>query len=107
MHPAVIMALNHIQQTCQQLQLPVCICGELAGDPIGALLMVGLGYRSLSMNTSNVAKVKYLLRHIDSTELRELADKALMQPYGNDIYTMMQTFFEEKGFAGFIRAGKR
>ena len=59
------------------------------------------------MNTSNVAKVKYLLRHIDSTELRELADKALMQPYGNDIYTMMQTFFEEKGFAGFIRAGKR
>ncbi|WP_019275510.1 phosphoenolpyruvate--protein phosphotransferase [Vibrio coralliilyticus] len=107
MHPAVIMALDHIQQTCQQLQLPVCICGELAGDPIGALLMVGLGYRSLSMNTSNVAKVKYLLRHTDSSELRELADKALMQPYGNDIYTMMQTFFEEKGFAGFIRAGKR
>ncbi|MDA0119127.1 phosphoenolpyruvate--protein phosphotransferase [Vibrio sp. T11.5] len=107
MHPAVIMALAHIQQTCQQLQLPVCICGELAGDPIGALLMVGLGYRSLSMNTSNVAKVKYLLRHTDSRELRQLADNALMQPYGNNIYTMMQTFFEEKGFAGFIRAGKR
>lgn len=107
MHPAVIMALNHIQQMCQQLNLPVCICGELAGDPIGALLMVGLGYRSLSMNTSNVAKVKYLLRHTDSLELKQLADKALIQPYGNDIYTMMQTFLEEKGFAGFIRAGKR
>ncbi|EGA70130.1 fused phosphoenolpyruvate-protein phosphotransferase PtsP/GAF domain [Vibrio sinaloensis DSM 21326] len=107
MHPAVIMALNHIQQMCQQLNLPVCICGELAGDPIGALLMVGLGYRSLSMNTSNVAKVKYLLRHTDSAELKQLADKALVQPYGNDIYTMMQTFMEEKGFAGFIRAGKR
>tara|TARA_Y100001956_G_scaffold77215_1_gene87283 strand:+ start:456 stop:2702 length:2247 start_codon:yes stop_codon:yes gene_type:complete len=107
MHPAVIMALNHIQQMCQQLELPVCICGELAGDPIGALLMVGLGYHSLSMNTSNVAKVKYLLRHTDSQELKQLADKALMQPYGNDIYNMMQTFFEDKGFAGFIRAGKR
>ncbi len=107
MHPAVIMALDHIQKVCTRLDLPVCICGELAGDPIGALLMVGLGYRSLSMNTSNVAKVKYLLCHTDSTELKALADKALMQPYGNDIYTMMQTFLEEKGFAGFIRAGKR
>ncbi|WP_394145803.1 phosphoenolpyruvate--protein phosphotransferase [Vibrio atypicus] len=107
MHPSVIMALNHIQQMCQQLNLPVCICGELAGDPIGALLMVGLGYRSLSMNTSNVAKVKYLLRHTNSEELKQLADKALIQPYGNNIYTMMQDFFEEKGFSGFIRAGKR
>ncbi|KOO12640.1 hypothetical protein AKJ18_22890 [Vibrio xuii] len=92
---------------CDRLNLPVCICGELAGEPIGALLMVGLGYRSLSMNTSNVAKVKYLLCQVDSTELKALADKALMQPYGNEIYNMMRTFFEDKGFAGFIRAGKR
>ncbi|MFY2509621.1 phosphoenolpyruvate--protein phosphotransferase [Vibrio pectenicida] len=106
MHPSVVMALEHIHRTCEQLKLPVCICGELAGDPIGALLMVGLGYRSLSMNTSNVAKVKYLLRHTDSSELRELATKALMKPYGNDIYAMMKTFFDDKGFSGFIRAGK-
>ena len=107
MHPAVIMALDQIQKMCDRLNLPVCICGELAGEPIGALLMVGLGYRSLSMNTSNVAKVKYLLCQVDSTELKALADKALMQPYGSEIYNMMQAFFEEKGFAGFIRAGKR
>jgi phosphotransferase system enzyme I (PtsP) len=107
MHPSVIMALKHIHQTCEQLKLPVCICGELAGDPIGALLMVGLGYRSLSMNTSNVAKVKYLLRHTEQPELKALADKALIQAYGQDIYTMMKHFFEEKGFAGFIRAGKK
>lgn len=107
MHPSVIMALKHIHQTCEQLTLPVCICGELAGDPIGALLMVGLGYRSLSMNTSNVAKIKYLLRHTDETELKMLADEALQQAYGQDIYSMMKGFFENKGFAGFIRAGKK
>ncbi|MYM60930.1 phosphoenolpyruvate--protein phosphotransferase [Vibrio sp. OCN044] len=106
MHPSVVMALEHIHQTCEQLKLPVCICGELAGDPIGALLMVGLGYRSLSMNTSNVAKIKYLLRHTDSHELQDLATQALMKPYGNEIYTMMKTFFDDKGFSGFIRAGK-
>ncbi|CAM3716621.1 phosphoenolpyruvate--protein phosphotransferase [Vibrio aquimaris] len=106
MHPSVVMALEHIHQTCEQLKLPVCICGELAGDPIGALLMVGLGYRSLSMNTSNVAKIKYLLRHTDSHELQDLATQALMKPYGKEIYTMMKTFFDDKGFSGFIRAGK-
>ncbi|HAS61936.1 MAG TPA: phosphoenolpyruvate-protein phosphotransferase PtsP [Vibrio sp.] len=107
MHPAVIMALDHIYQTCKQLKLPVCICGELAGDPIGSLLLVGLGYRSLSMNTSNVAKVKYLLRHTRVDELELLASQALKQPYGNNIYAMMQDFFELKGFSGFIRAGKK
>lgn len=106
MHPSVIMALDHIHRTCEQLKLPVSICGELAGDPIGALLMVGLGYRSLSMNTSNVAKIKYLLSQTDSVELRELATQALMKAYGNDIYAMMKAFFDDKGFSGFIRAGK-
>ncbi|MCE7630380.1 phosphoenolpyruvate--protein phosphotransferase, partial [Vibrio fluvialis] len=107
MHPAVVMALKQIQHTCEQHQIPVCVCGELAGDPIGSLLLIGLGYTALSMNTSNVARVKYLVRHSDMSELRSLADKALMQPYGHDIYNMMLTHFEEKGFAGFVRAGKK
>ncbi|QTH05306.1 phosphoenolpyruvate--protein phosphotransferase [Vibrio fluvialis] len=107
MHPAVVMALKQIQQTCEQYQIPVCVCGELAGDPIGSLLLIGLGYTTLSMNTSNVARVKYLVRHSDLNDLRLLADKALMQPYGHDIYNMMLTHFEDKGFAGFVRAGKK
>ncbi|SHO55259.1 phosphoenolpyruvate--protein phosphotransferase [Vibrio quintilis] len=106
MHPSVLSALKHIYDTCQQFKIDVCICGELAGDPIGALLLIGMGYRSLSMNTSNVAKVKYLIRNAKVKTLQELAQKALMQPYGHDIYSMMQTYFEEYGFAGFIRAGK-
>lgn len=107
MHPAVIMALKQISQTCQQYSLPVCVCGELAGDPFGALLLIGLGYSTLSMNASNVAKVKYLVRHSARRELQLLADKALMQSYGHDIYNMMLDHFETKGFAGFVRAGKK
>ncbi len=59
------------------------------------------------MNTSNVAKVKYLVRHAKLSELKELADKALMQPYGKDIYNLMLNYIEEQGFAGFVRAGKK
>ncbi|MDE1224613.1 phosphoenolpyruvate--protein phosphotransferase [Vibrio aestuarianus] len=107
MHPAVVLALKQIHDTCKLHNIPVCVCGELAGDPIGSLLLIGLGYETLSMNTSNVAKVKYLVRHSQSKHLKALADKALMQPYGNDIYNMMHSYFENKGFAGFIRAGKK
>ncbi|ENM5842117.1 phosphoenolpyruvate--protein phosphotransferase [Vibrio mimicus] len=107
MHPAVVMALKQIQVTCETHQIPVCVCGELAGDPIGALLLIGLGYTTLSMNTSNVAKVKYLVRHSELAELKQLADCALIQPYGRDIYDMMLAYIEKHGFAGFVRAGKK
>ncbi|EOW2078867.1 phosphoenolpyruvate--protein phosphotransferase [Vibrio mimicus] len=107
MHPAVVMALKQIQVTCETHHIPVCVCGELAGDPIGALLLIGLGYTTLSMNTSNVAKVKYLVRHSELAELKQLADRALIQPYGRDIYDMMLAYIEKHGFAGFVRAGKK
>lgn len=107
MHPAVVMALKQIQQICTTHQIPVCVCGELAGDPIGALLLIGLGYTTLSMNTSNVAKVKYLVRHSELAELTELAEQALSQPYGREIYNMMLAYIEKHGFAGFVRAGKK
>ncbi|SHF74766.1 phosphoenolpyruvate--protein phosphotransferase [Vibrio gazogenes] len=106
MHPSVLMALKHISDVCHQHQINVCVCGELAGDPIGALLLIGMGYQTLSMNTANVAKVKYLIRHSEVKTLKKLASQALMQTYGHDIYSMMRTYFEEFGFAGFIRAGK-
>ncbi|MGV3001863.1 phosphoenolpyruvate--protein phosphotransferase [Vibrio sp.] len=106
-HPSVVMALKHIYDMCQQYKLPVCICGELAGDPIGALLLIGMGYRSLSMNTSNVARIKYILRKSDSTELQQLLNTAMKQAYGTDIYNLVFQYLEQKGLAGFIRAGKK
>jgi phosphotransferase system enzyme I (PtsP) len=106
MHPSVLLALKHIVDISTQHGISVCVCGELAGDPIGCLLLAGMGYRMLSMNPSNVAKVKYLLSNIEVNELQELAQKALIEPYGDRIYSMMSDFFEHKGFAGFIRAGK-
>ncbi len=105
-HPAVLMALKQILEACRQHQLPVSICGELAGDPVGALLLVGLGYRSLSMNSANVARIKYLLRQLDSKELEWLSDQALVKAYSKETYTMMLHYLENKHLSGFIRAGK-
>lgn len=106
LHPAVIHALKHIVDVSQQLELPVSVCGELAGDPIGALLLVGMGYRSLSMNTRNVAKIKYMLRHVSVSDMEQLADFALSATYAGEVRRNTIEFVDGHGLGGFIRAGK-
>ena len=106
LHPAVLHALKHIMTMSQQLEIPVSVCGELAGDPIGALLLVGMGYRSLSMNTRNVAKIKYILRHISLAEMEELAQYALSATFADEIRSQTTAFVDSHGLGGLIRAGK-
>ncbi|MGF1785203.1 phosphoenolpyruvate--protein phosphotransferase [Photobacterium swingsii] len=106
LHPAVLHALKHILASSQQLGIPVSVCGELAGDPVGALLLVGMGYRSLSMNTRNVAKIKYILRQISSEDMSTLAQQALQSSLATEVRTTTTRFVEGKGLGGFIRAGK-
>ena len=105
-HPAVILALKQIVETATQHNLPVSVCGELAGDPIGCLLLIGLGYRNLSMNTSNVAKIKYIIRQVTLAEIESITEILLHHDDAEKILADMMTFFEEKDLLGFIRAGK-
>lgn len=49
----------------------------MAGDPMCVTILVGLGYRHLSMNGRSVARVKYLLRRIDIEEAQELSRRSL------------------------------
>ncbi|WP_064605846.1 phosphoenolpyruvate--protein phosphotransferase [Photobacterium sp. J15] len=107
LHPAVLNALKHIADTSRVLDMPVSVCGELAGDPVGALLLVGMGYRSLSMNTRNVARIKYILRHIAVSEMEQLTDSALQSTFADDVRKMATEFVDQRGLGGFIRAGKQ
>jgi phosphotransferase system enzyme I (PtsP) len=53
----------------------VSVCGELAGDPMGAVLLIGLGYRNLSMSAANLLRVKAVLRQLSIAEMVEIADR--------------------------------
>ncbi|MGL4920617.1 MAG: putative PEP-binding protein, partial [Plesiomonas shigelloides] len=89
----------------EQHQLPVSLCGELAGDPIGALLLVGMGYRRLSMNGRNVARIKYLLRAVELADLQTLAERALSARLTTEVRHLTAAFMERRGLGGFIRGG--
>ncbi|MGL5500331.1 MAG: phosphoenolpyruvate--protein phosphotransferase, partial [Plesiomonas shigelloides] len=105
MHPAVLRALYQVIREGEQHQLPVSLCGELAGDPIGALLLVGMGYRRLSMNGRNVARIKYLLRAVELADLQTLAERALSARLTTEVRHLTAAFMERRGLGGFIRGG--
>lgn len=106
LHPSVLQALHMIVTRCQQHQLPVSVCGEMAGEPLGALLLVGLGYRTLSMNGHSVARIKYLLRRIGQEEAGQLASKVLTARTAGEVRQWASIFLEERGLGGLIRGGR-
>ncbi|PAU63001.1 phosphoenolpyruvate--protein phosphotransferase [Pseudomonas indica] len=72
LHPAVLQALRKVVEDCHLEGKPVSICGEMAGDPSAAVLLMAMGFDSLSMNATNLPKVKWLLRQITLGKAREL-----------------------------------
>ena len=56
---------------------PVSVCGELAGDPSGALLLMAMGYDELSMNASNILRVKSAIRHVTLKQAKQMLDEVM------------------------------
>jgi phosphotransferase system enzyme I (PtsP) len=77
LHPAVIHVVGDIVQRSHRQNKPVGVCGEMAGDPASALLLIGLGVDSLSMTPSSLPRVKWTIRSFTMQQARGLADKAL------------------------------
>ncbi|WP_102868980.1 phosphoenolpyruvate--protein phosphotransferase [Pseudovibrio exalbescens] len=71
LHPGFLRALKHIVDVGDRMDVPVTLCGELAGQPLSAMALLGLGYRSLSMSPSAIGPVKAMLRSLDLTKFKE------------------------------------
>lgn len=105
-HPAMLHALQFIVDRCRELNKPVSICGEMAGDPGGALILVAMGYRSLSMSTHNLDKTRWILRHLDSEIMQTLLSKVMQCTHPDQVRRIVRLKLEALGLGGFVRAGK-
>ena len=76
-HPAVLSALARLAAESRDLQVPASVCGELAGDPAGALLLMGMGFSSLSMNAPSLPKVRAAVRRVSLQAAQQLVDETL------------------------------
>jgi phosphoenolpyruvate-protein phosphotransferase len=73
LRPAMIEALYQIASACRRFNRPACVCGEAAGDPFIASLLVGMGYRSLSMSPARAPAVRLALQNVHADVLQETA----------------------------------
>ena len=74
---AFLDLLSTILQRCQNAGVPVTVCGEMAGQPLAAAALVGLGYRQLSMTASAIGPVKETIRHLEVAPLHDFLSAAI------------------------------
>ncbi len=90
-HPAILRLIKATVEAAHRNNIWVGVCGEMAGDPIMAPLLLGLGVDELSAAPSLVPPVKFLIRRLKIDEARSLADFALNCESGAEILSRAQS----------------
>jgi phosphotransferase system enzyme I (PtsP) len=94
----VLRALKDVADSARRHNKPVALCGELASQPIGALALATLGYRSLSLSPSSVGPVKALLLDLDTRKAEGAILPLLEKPVGSvSIRQKLQDFAASEG----------
>lgn len=84
LHPAILRLIARICQAAQSAQIPVSICGEMAGEIFYIPLLLGLGLRSLSMAASSIPKAKAAIRLLRMSDCEALTQEVLAQKTASD-----------------------
>ena len=102
LHPAVLHALKLVVDGAHAEGKPVSICGEMAGDPAAAVLLMAMGFDSLSMNATNLPKVKWLLRQLSMSKAQELLAQLLRMDSPQVIHSSLHLALRNLGLGRVI-----
>ncbi len=102
-HPAVLRALQYIVYAAHDAGISVSICGELAGDPGAAILLMAMGYDVLSMNATNLPKVKSVIRGVTFERAKQLLAEVMRMSNGELIREHIARELREAGLTRLIR----
>lgn len=103
-HPAVLQALKKVADDCHAEGRKVSICGEFAGDPPAAILLIAMGYDVLSMNATALPKVKSVIRNISITHAKSLLEQVLAMDSAESIREFMNRALKDSGSTKLHRA---
>ncbi len=75
LHPAVLKSIKKVSEAANKYDKPLIVCGEMAGTPIYAAILIGLGVRNLSMNLNSIPRVRNVIANIAFDEARSVAEE--------------------------------
>ncbi|WP_394708429.1 phosphoenolpyruvate--protein phosphotransferase [uncultured Desulfuromusa sp.] len=90
LHPAILRALKMTCDAADEAGIEVCICGEMAGESLYALVLVGLGFHELSMNPACVPRVKRVLRQVSKHDGEDLVKQLLSLSTSKEVSTIIE-----------------
>jgi phosphotransferase system enzyme I (PtsI) len=91
-HPSILRLIKMTVDAAHARGIWAGVCGEIAGDPVLAPLLIGLGVDELSAAPSAIDSVKYIIRRLKNEEVRQLADFALQCESPTEIFARCQAF---------------
>ena len=97
LHPAVLRLIGKVAENAHAMGRWVGVCGELAGEPLAAPVLVGLGVDELSMNPGTIPAVKSILAQVDSTQAQELARQVLGCTDASGVRQQVREFLTQNG----------
>jgi phosphotransferase system enzyme I (PtsI) len=90
LHPAVVRGLRHVRLAAAAAGIPSSVCGEMASDPISAVLLLGLGYDRLSIAPPSIPLVKWVVRSMPMAAAREAAEAAAAATTTSAVETILR-----------------
>jgi phosphotransferase system enzyme I (PtsI) len=100
LHPAVLRVIREVVRAAEPHGVPVSVCGEMAADPLHALVLLGLGVRELSMSPAAIPRVKAALRAVSEARAREVAAACLTLPTAAEVEAAARAALAESLDAG-------
>lgn len=94
-HPAVLRTIQHVVDAAHKRGVPVGVCGEMAGDPLYAPLLIGMGVDTLSLSPVSLPEIKYLLRKTSYRELRSLVERILGETNSKITFDLLRRYYFE------------
>ncbi len=89
-HPSMFRVIKMVVDAFKAAGKPVSVCGEMGGDPVAAAVLIGLGFRKLSMGIASVASIKKLVTGLSIDRAEKLAQRVLMQPTAADVEALVR-----------------
>ena len=105
-HPAVLNALYQVVLQAQEQKKPVSICGEMAGDPGAAVLLLAMGFDTLSMNASALLKVKSVIRSVNLGAAQDLLDQVMQMEDAQTIRSAVDLALYDAGVDRLLRSSR-
>jgi phosphotransferase system enzyme I (PtsI) len=83
--PAVLRLIDNVIRAGQKQQVDVSVCGEMAGEPLYTMLLLGMGLRQFSVAPQNIPEIKKLIRSLTIEEAKQVAEEALRLETARDV----------------------